>query len=968
MDGKHHQHHQQQQQQHDPRLGHPPPGDASTPSPQQQQQPQRLDRGVRQAFRNAGAFVFVGLAGAAAASVCLVLEAFLRPLLWAALCGAFLHPCKRALAGGVRCWLAGLREAPAAAAGGVDGGCCCYGPRRPLVLAALALPPALVARAAGHVAQRLRRVALTLMPESSSSSSSFSRAGRGTAALLVGVPVALLVGVAAGCGAAGPRAWLLGAVEAACGLGDAAVARFASPWVWTVVCGYVLVVLLWWSPQTQQALGTLSGLVWIVLLLHLVSLTGSWRSLVLLLLIGLVVAGWVQDVQKGHHDGTGVSLLDRVKRMATSAMALVGLGGHHKEPAATTEPTPQGNVSGTTDSVDGVHQPSTAADQPPASLSQTLPSAPQDPPPSTETSSVADQVPPIPTNEQPQSSNIPESSSQTPPTTNQASPPPDQVPLASGKKKYPMNWATKKKGGKSDVYFVALLWAIVGVQAWLNLWLLQLLPIPVLLWVLKKVVVSFGVWDFVVSHVSRWWQFLSCHLRERQDALLPRPVRALCRVILDIDRKLQEWLESSVDTLISVLIVLVLVLGALLLGVFLTVKVHQESVHVITVTHSFVNETLVSNPEWANWLPEAVGMQKAVDSAANNVYQYGREWITSKLQKMLGGKVSNTTHIENQVLELWDRLYHSWFVNNATLNAIQRGRAPKQVSVRSGWVIGDMQDWQVAASFVHENIETFLSILESLWVVMSHNVNLLVNSASTLLTLLFYGGTAILNFVLSLVIFLTTLFYLLSSSDQYYKPVKWILSLTPLSQSGSSSQFTGHIVEDAIGGVFGASVKMASFYGLYTWLTHTLFGINVVYIPAALAATLGAVPFLGTYWAALPAVLELWLVQGDRGLALLLFIIHLLPSSCVDTAIYSEMSGGGHPYLTGLAVAGGVYYGGLEGAIIGPILLCTLLVAFNIYSSMLSSPSTPTNPLATPFEHTADFLPKEVPNEGTQQQ
>uniref|UniRef100_S4R7U9 Transmembrane protein 245 n=1 Tax=Petromyzon marinus TaxID=7757 RepID=S4R7U9_PETMA len=674
--------------------------------------------------------------------------------------------------------------------------------------------------------------------------------------------------------------------------------------VWTVVCGYLLVVLLWWSPQTQQALGTLSGLVWIVLLLHLVSLTGSWRSLVLLLLIGLVVAGWVQDLQKGHHDGTE---LPKVLGNSCSSFLLdlaISLGHW---------------FSGTTDSVDGVHQPSTAADQPPASLSETLPSAPQDPPP-------------------------------------------------SRKKKCPMNWATKKKSGKSDVYFVALLWSIVGVQAWLNLWLLQLLPIPVLLWVLKKVVVSFGVWNFVVSHVSRWWQFLSCHLRERQEALLPRPVRALCRVILDIDRKLwhygndklQEWLESSVDTLISVLIVLVLVLGALLLGVFLTVKVHQESVHVITVTHSFVNETLVSNPEWANWLPEAVGMQKAVDSAANNVYQYGREWITSKLQKMLGGKVSNTTHIENQVLELWDRLYHSWFVNNATLNAIQRGRAPKQVSVRSGWVIGDMQDWQAAASFVHENIETFLSILESLWVVMSHNVNLLVNSASTLLALLFYGGTAILNFVLSLVIFLTTLFYLLSSSDQYYKPVKWILSLTPLSQSGSSSQFTGHIVEDAIGGVFGASVKMASFYGLYTWLTHTLFGINVVYIPAALAATLGAVPFLGTYWAALPAVLELWLVQGERGLALLLFIFHLLPSSCVDTAIYSEMSGGGHPYLTGLAVAGGVYYGGLEGAIIGPILLCTLLVAFNIYSSMLSSPSTPTTPLATPFEHAADFLPKDV--------
>ncbi|XP_064595051.1 transmembrane protein 245-like isoform X2 [Liolophura sinensis] len=821
--------------------------------------PQGHEKALKQAFYNTLAILFVIVACAAGIAVYFILESFVRPLLWAVLCGTFLYPFKRSLTSTLRRWLTGLNDSGT-----------------PFALGFVLLPVTVV----DQTSEGLRKAILKNLK--------------------------LVLGICAGVPALyllyhfGPLRKIFCVCQFCYNFVYGLLGYFSSLWIWTLVIAYLLLVIFYWTPETSKTVKYLGIPVWGTLMLHVSCLAGPLRLALLTVLIGLVVLGYMSE--KGSPE-IAVAITQAVEpnepdppRPWLSYWPLSAIVPSKSE--TVTEQAADPHEAGS--SVGTVPRPTSA----PARVEEVR----------------APRVSPAVS-----SLRSPGSSS-------------TDTRDKSKRQDLTLDVMEKKDRSLSDKCFIALFYGIVLLKLWTHVWILQLLlPLPFFVMLVKKLGSQFCEGGLLGDKVKHLRETLRSWVETRQEVLAPKPVKGFFKLVMSCDRKVISILEQSLDTATSILLILTLVVGTLLFMIFFAVQVHQESIQMVTLTSNVLNNSLP--PDMTQWLPNRDNMHKAMDSMVGNAYMYGRDWISTRVRE--SGDGVNNTKLEKQVLELWDRLYMNWFAKNSTALKRRRGfsTSPSIENLTSVWEAVSSNGLAVggAVDFVKANIGTLMSVFESVWTVLKGNLSLFFSSLTAVLSMVFGGGTAVLNFVISAVIFLTTIFYLLASSGDKYKPLEVFTTISP------SGQRFAQAVEEAISGVFMASLKMALFYGLYTWFTHSAFGVSVVFIPAALAAIFAAIPFLGTYWAAIPGVLELWLVHREGVLAIILFVAQMLPTYVVDTAIYSEIQGG-HPYMTGLAIAGGMFCMGLEGAIVGPILLCCLIVTMNVYGSFLKPDSAASTP------------------------
>ena len=492
---------------------------------------------------------------------------------------------------------------------------------------------------------------------------------------------------------------------------------------------------------------------------------------------------------------------------------------------------------------------------------------------------------------------------------------------------------------ESSFYIRSVFALCLLLQFYLHTSLLVLIPFPLTYFLMKKALHVFGLMPTICS----LWESVTSWFRSREDVLLPTPVRFAIRQLCQVERQVLSSLTGCVDPLVTVLLILLLIVAVATIGAFVSFELYAESAHLVQTGRKVVFQA--TNSSMFKQFNESIydpGYQDGIDDVMESVYTQGREYISSTVQGFIGEGSNDkkvTEEIELKVLELWDRLYQYWLSRKKSFVAACVGVCPPEgPSVSEDAISHSFEDlyekimesfsYAAMGKFLQDNMGTLRAILEQTWLLLKGNLGLVFSLMLELLRLLASGGSGVANFFLGVIVYFTALFYLLAESSDTYKPIE-------LFSEGFVPEGFADALNKAVKSVFKITFKMAAFYGMYTYLTHTLFNVSIVMVPVLAATFLAAVPVAGQYLVPVPAALELWLADGRFGAALLLVAFHTAPMMVVDATMYSEVKKGIHPWITGLSIVGGIYYFGVPGAIYGPLLLCGVFVLVSMYTGLL---------------------------------
>ena len=224
---------------------------------------------------------------------------------------------------------------------------------------------------------------------------------------------------------------------------------------------------------------------------------------------------------------------------------------------------------------------------------------------------------------------------------------------------------------------------------------------------------------------------------------------------------------------------------------------------------------------------------------------------------------------------------------------------------------------------------------------------------SSIIGLLLSFGSWMISLGLDFMVFLACLFYLLVGSDEVFSTIKKIASIipsdgyvdTPLLSGLSAfdsgdfsdylrnkdskkdrlrkdSEYNPHFLHSlfkSIQDIFVVTFEIFLCHAFVTWLTFTIFDVDFSFATAFTSGVFSIIPYFPPWIVCLHGVIYL-IYQHKFINSLIMLGMHIM-LLWIDPILMERIENS-HPYLIGMSIVLGLTQFGLNGAIIGPLLVC----------------------------------------------
>ncbi len=189
------------------------------------------------------------------------------------------------------------------------------------------------------------------------------------------------------------------------------------------------------------------------------------------------------------------------------------------------------------------------------------------------------------------------------------------------------------------------------------------------------------------------------------------------------------------------------------------------------------------------------------------------------------------------------------------------------------------------------------------------------------------------SFMLQILVVLFTFFFVLRDGDNL---VEYIKSLLPFPKEVEKKLFASS--REITKSVLYGQVILGIIQGIVAGIGFFIFGVPNAWVLTLLALIAGVLPIIGPMLISLPVVV--YLILADNNFAAIGVFIFGIIASNIDNLLRplivsrrSEL----HPSLVLIGMIGGVFFFGVLGLILGPLILAYLLIVLEVFRDRKSS-------------------------------